>query len=415
MKSFFDSKDLKTDNLTDRGRPATCASCGLYKSCKSPKMEPYGENKKRIMIISDTPTSEDDKKGKPFQSTNGRMFQNILKDLGFSLFKDCVSLHSVNCYTEEIEPQNTVCCRPKISKAIKKYKPKVIILLGIEPVKSIIGNKWKKKVGAIGTWVGWNIPDRDYNSHICPVFHPDYLFDESNENKAKLIKKVWEKDLKNALNCINNRRPNSFLGNPESCIEYIENDYDFKNIIARIKKAKLISIDYETTGLKPHHPDHKIVCTGVAYTGVNSAAWMNTPERDEAFKKILRDRTIKKTAHNIPFEDVWSRIKIGFVRNWYWCSMNTAHILDNRKAINSLKFQVYINFGVSDYDSIINPYLKSKNKKLHGGNSFNTIFEFIEKYGERALLKYVGLDALYGYNLTTKQIGGINNAQDIPY
>jgi hypothetical protein len=85
--------------------------------------------------------------------------------------------------------------------------------------------------------------------------------------------------------------------------------------------------------------------------------------------------------------------------------MITAHILDNRKGITSLKFQAYVNFGVSDYDSHISPFLKSDDE--FGANSFNSILKFIKQYGEKPVLTYCGLDSLYGFGLTLLQMNKI--------
>jgi hypothetical protein len=102
------------------------------------------------------------------------------------------------------------------------------------------------------------------------------------------------------------------------------------------------------------------------------------------------------------------------VKGWDWCSMNTAHILDNRRGITGLKFQTYVNFGVTDYDSEISGYLESKDDSA-GANGFNRIEEFIQKFGIEPVLTYCGLDSIFGFKLTQLQKERINEEKNAPF
>jgi len=48
MKSFFTKQELKSVT-TASAKNLSCFNCGLYKDCKSPKIEPYGEFKKKVI------------------------------------------------------------------------------------------------------------------------------------------------------------------------------------------------------------------------------------------------------------------------------------------------------------------------------------------------------------------------------
>ena len=62
MRGFFDKQQLeKTPYKSEKGT-LSCVSCGLYKYVMSPRMKPYGEFGKRIMVIGEGPGEEDDKK-----------------------------------------------------------------------------------------------------------------------------------------------------------------------------------------------------------------------------------------------------------------------------------------------------------------------------------------------------------------
>ena len=131
---------------------------------------------------------------------------------------------------------------------------------------------------------------------------------------------------------------------------------------------------------------------------------MMPPRRKrKPFINWLANPLAYKIAHNLKFENLWSSIKLKQpVNGWIWDSMLFAHIEDNRQGITGLKFQVYVNFGIIDYDSEIAPYLDSKSKD---GNAFNRIKELIKtREGKEKLLTYCGLDALYGHKLAMRQM-----------
>ena len=75
--------------------------------------------------------------------------------------------------------------------------------------------------------------------------------------------------------------------------------------------------------------------------------------------------------------------------------MMATHVLDNRRDICSLKFQVYLHFGIAGYDDAIAPFLKAE-----GSNDFNTI----RKAPVERVLFYCGLDALYTKWLEEDQV-----------
>jgi len=117
----------------------------------------------------------------------------------------------------------------------------------------------------------------------------------------------------------------------------------------------------------------------------------------------MADQKIGKIAHNMKFEQTWSREYLKQpVANWRWDTMLAAHVLDSRPGVCGLKFQVYVNFGVIDYDSEVAQYLKSKGKSA---NAHNRIMELLAKpWHRKVLLTYCGLDTLYTYRLAMDQM-----------
>lgn len=399
MKGFFDKNKLKS-NVDPRSKQS-CASCGLYKDINSPRMKPFGKNKSKVMFIGEYPRELDDKRNKPFQDRVGSQLRNVLRELDFDLFEQGISLNAVNCFTKELSPNQINCCRLKVQKAIKENKPKVIVLLGNAAIQSVIGHRWKKDLGGVTKWRGWCIPDQDLKVWICPVYDPLFITKNEERNGDNLAKRIWKRDLFNALKCLDYSFPD--CSNTEKGIHYIQSTKELKQIIPKLIQADLLSFDYETTGIKPHRPEQELISVAAAISPNECYTWMNDKVKGKLWKKILQSKT-PKTAHNIQFEEMWSRVKIGTeVNNWKICTMNMSHCLDNRKGISGLKFQTYVNFGVPDYDSHINPWITSTNEEL-GANSLNKIKEFITKYGTNDILKYNALDSIFGLMLAQKQL-----------
>lgn len=376
----------------------TCSGCGLYKHCKTPRMKPYGNFRKGIMVIGEAPGEVEDRVGMPWQGRTGKLLQRTYRSLGINLFEDCVSINSVNCRPTE-EGQNRApsnyeitCCRQVVYKAIDRYKPRVVVLLGNSALVSIIGNRWKRDMGTITKWRGWTIPDRGVNAWLCPTFHPSYV----ERAESREVDKIWELDLRSTIECSKINLPTYV----EPTIETISDLTVLDSI-----KSDTVAFDYETTGLKPHAMGHRIICASVADTPDHAYVFMMPTTRQlmRPFINLLANTDIAKMAHNMKYEDTWSVVRLRqTVNNWKWDSMLAAHIEDNRSGVTGLKFQTYVNFGISDYSSDVDKYLKPKVSK--DGNALNQIPKLIETSdGIDKLLHYCGLDSIYEYRLAVKQ------------
>jgi uracil-DNA glycosylase family 4 len=405
-RGFFSVKETQSKSRPD-GHVLSCSACGLYKNCKSPKMQPYGNFKKGILNIGEAPTETDDDRDKPWQGKTGRLLQQAYKELGIDLFEDCLNINSAWCRPTDTNGNNRPPtndelnnCRRFVLFTIAEYKPQVIMLFGNSALYSVIGHRWKKDLNGITQWRGWTIPDRDFNAWICPTFHPSYIerSDQGAENT------VWMQDLERAMSKVDLALP-----------EYNEPDIEVITDLSILRKSDLgthsamvepiIAFDYETTGKKPHAEGHRIVSCAVADSEDHAFVFLmpNTRIGRQPFIDLLTDPKIAKVAQNMGFEETWSTVRLKHnVENWGWDTMLASHVLDNREGITGLKFQTYVQFGIVDYSSELDLYLKPVDKK--NGNALNRIFDLLKlSGGEDKLLLYNGLDAIYTYRLCIKQ------------
>jgi uracil-DNA glycosylase len=397
---FFSVKETSSKSRPD-GHVLSCSACGLYRNCKSPKMQPYGNFKKGILNIGEASGETEDERDKPWQGKTGRLLQKAYKELGIDLFEDCLNINSVWCRAMDSNgndrtPTNDELnnCRRFVLSTIAEYKPQIIVLFGNSALYSVIGHRWKKDLNGITQWRGWTIPDRDFNAWICPTFHPSYI--ERSDQGAEMT--VWIHDLEEIVNKIDIALP-----------LYTEPKVDFIDDLFVLSSLDLmtsfIAIDYETTGLKPHADGHRIVSVAIADSENHAYSFLlpNTRLGRQPLVDLLANKKVGKFAQNMKFEEAWSVVRLKQpVESWEWDTMLSSHNLDNREGVTGLKFQTYVQFGIVDYSSEIDPYLKPTDKK--NGNAINRIFDLLKlPQGKEKLLLYNGLDSIYTYRLAIMQ------------
>lgn len=402
MKGFFEVTPDQFQIKSGQRKGVSCAACGLYKNAESPRMKPYGGFEKEIMVIGEFPDQRDDSSGRPWQGKSGRFLKREYTKLGIDLDKDCLSLNSVNCFIGKAGKKTSshaiTCCRPSILRYIQAHKPKVVILHGESALTSVIGSKWNKGLGGLAKWQGWAIPDVEFDAWICPTFSPDTILAQKEKSEVDIL---WKQDLEQAFSKIDEEFP--YSGNPEDCIVITD---DIPSVLEEMGDSSLFAFDIETTGLKPYDKNlHKIV--SISFCNDLEKAYAIPFPTDRAhlkqLKQIMENPKIKKIAANMKYEDTWLSVLHNMeVANWYFDTMQAAHILDNRPGIAGLKFQAYVNFGVVGYEDDVSPYITTPNKNTYG---VNRIMELVEnETGFQKLLLYNGLDSLLELRLAMKQI-----------
>lgn len=395
--AFFESSQFKiTNHASIRG----CGKCKLSKTCNSPKMKPYGKGHKEILFIGEAPGEDEDEEGVPLVGRSGRLLTSICQRLGLDVEKDIVKMNAVNCRPPKNRtptPEEIDACRPRVWKEIKKHNPKVIVPLGAVALDSLIGHKTEKVIKTITSYRGWAIPDREHKCWIMPTFHPAHILRMSKNPAAEL---VFKDDIKRAIAHLKEPFPN--WKDEKKCIQLLYEEDDIIKKLNTIKSGDLIAIDYETTGLKPQNEGHQIATISIA-TGVNHSFAFPTDKMQHKkalrlFRKICEDETIEKLAHNVLYEDSWTRevLHVG-MSGWKADTRLDTHVLDNRKGVTGLKFQAVVQIGLFDYSSHLDEYLHT-NKKL-GGNAFNNVY----KAPLQALLTYNAIDTLTTHRLHVVQ------------
>jgi uracil-DNA glycosylase family 4 len=393
------------------GRTLSCISCGLYKDVLSPRMQPFGNFKKEIMIVGEGPGKTEDRRGNPWQGRAGGVVKDALEDLGISLFEDCVSVNAVNCRPPDNRAPTAhelACCRAKIvNPAIAEYSPRLILLMGASAVSSVLGSIVAEAQDAvIGKWRGFCIPVPDLGAWVCPTYHPSFVMRE--ESKPE-VETVWKSDIKRALKFLDADKP--VVENHREKVTILRDEQSILRALhrARVRKG-YFSFDYETTGLRASV--QKLVCVSFCQSPDRAYSFMLDNASDavrQAWREIMLDDKIGKISHNLNFESQWSRFHFDIDHiQWAWDSMLCAHVLDNRPGICSLKHQAFLNFGVTPYDDLVGPFLRSVDPRNPAAP--NRIYEFIERYGQDELLIYNGIDSLVAFRLAMRQMSELGGS-----
>lgn len=387
------------------GRTTTitgCGACGLHKQCRTPRMGITGGGAKRIFILAECPSHKEDSQGEVGVGEASALLRGELRRHGIDPDVDCWKMNAVNCRLPKDQDTPTDAqigwCHPMVWKEIEARKPHLILLLGGAAVKSLMLGRWKKNLGGIHKWRGWNIPDREVGAWICPTFHPSYIH---KMNKEPVLLKIWRDDIARALCRVTDVLPKwsderkgvHILDTPRLVTEYLSMIYAIK--------PRFLAFDYETTGIKLHAEGHRIVSCSMSFNGFEAGSWM-WKDVDAAgltaFRKILTDAAIGKIASNIKYEDNASTAVLGIKpQGWAWDTMLAGHVMDNRPDITSVKVLAYLHLGVLPWNEHVSHLLQSDD---NGGNSFNHIDE-IEPYD---LLLYGGLDSIYEHQIAMMQM-----------
>ena len=394
---FFSSS--KIDSKAPSSLIPKCGACGLHKKCNSPKLQPIGEGRKRILLISESPSQRDDEAGEFLCNSNTSLpLEQALKKSGVNIRKDCWLTSALICHTNGKQPTTDQIefCRPNLIKTIQKLDPDIIIPLGGSALQALIPYVWEKSTGTIARWFGWQIPAQKINAWICPTFSPVRINHAIKENysNAEPLEIHFQKHISKAV---------ALEGKPWETVPDYKKEITIirepNKAAAQIRKmislGGAVSFDYETDRIKPDNDESQIVSCSVCLRGKRTIAYPWIGETIKATKELLRS-PLPKIGCNLKFEDRWTRKHMGHrVRNWYWDTMLASHVMDNRPGITSIKFQSFVLLGQSSYDDHIKKFFQSPK-----GEERNQI-DLIDMDD---LLLYNGLDSLLQYKVGIKQM-----------
>ncbi len=395
MKPFFAKEDIELTKKKVAHSPG-CAACGLHETCLSPKMPWTGDGGEGVLIVAEAPGRYEDEENTQLVGKAGKKVRETLAMFDWDLDRDCWKTNAIRC-RPPMNRKPTVkeidYCRPALLQTIKELKPKMIWPMGGVAIHSLLGHRLKKKMDKVQLWRGFLIPDQELGCWVAPMMHPSFVMRGSSGEVADVI---FQDDMQHAIDMshVGFRKFRPF--DMELPIETVEIMHALRQIHRNC--PPWIAFDYETTGIKPHRKGQKILTCAIADSANHVVAFPVHNERvRKALKSLLRNRRIRKIAHNMKFEEHWTREALGYrVRPWGLDTMLTTHTLDNRRGICGLKFQAYTCFGILGYDDEVDPFKKArKGEDRKSGNAFNRM----ETANLKSVLKYNAWDSILEFRL----------------
>jgi len=402
QQGFFKGFGTVTVEKKITKKKGLCGSCKLATTCQSPKLTISGKGGKGILLLMDAPSATEDKRGKLSLGSGSGYVKGLLQEYGIDLEKDCWRDNAVCCHppkSRDVSDPELNACRDRLLAVIKEYQPEKIFVFGKAANKSLFG--YRMAVGPLEKWVGHKIPDQDLKAWVYPMYNPRFV----SESKNGAAKVLFERHLKAA---VEHDVPFIDYGDEAAKVLCYTDVNSATVALSTLSTCLKVSFDYETTGLKPYKAGHRVVCVSF---GISSEQALAMPMFDDKkfqqeLKRILISPGICKVAHNIKFEETWSRVISGYgVKGWYWDTMLSAHTIDDRRSTTNLDFQVAVRYGCFGYGKEIDEFKKGSDPK--DPHSFNRMDECpLEK-----LLIYCGMDSLFCYRMSEEQPYEMNKVQ----
>lgn len=400
MEGFFPSSSTLGQASASPGRtmlPA-CGACRLHIKCTSPKFKPYGEGRKGILIVLESPTSSEDESGECLNGNAGLLLRKMLATRGIDAKRDCWVTYAAICHTSSKKPAERSMfarhCSPNLRKTIDELKPSVILPMGLAAVFGVVSLAWTSQPEDVSPFYGYVIPSQYANAWICPMPSAADLL-RTYERERPLHQRYLAKCLDAALSKVGTT---PWPDGPPDYKSQVEVVLDPDRAVALLRRAAaspgIIAFDYEANALKPEWAESRLVSASVSVNGIQTFAYLLHGEAIEATKELL-DSGRAVIASNMKYEQRWTRRKLGIrVRNWALDTMLAAHVLDNRRGTKSIKFLAFALLGQRLWDENIAPFLKSKEHEH---------INRIDQIELRELLLYNGLDSLLEYRVAEIQ------------
>ena len=165
----------------------------IFEGCKLKKTSTnfvsfYGNTNSKLLIIDGPPDVEEDKKGVPFVSSKGLLFEKMLNAIELNMDETFI-IKSIpwrppgNRYPSKEEIK---ICRPFIINLINLLRPKIIVCLGEVPTFQILELN-ESIIKLRGKWQTLKSNEINCEFSILPTFSVSHLL-----NRPDLKKYAWE-------------------------------------------------------------------------------------------------------------------------------------------------------------------------------------------------------------------------------
>lgn len=367
-----------------------CIGCNLSKKA----LPLYGEGAKKLLIVTDCATPEQNCAGSRAVGSHIRFIKDRLYRYGISLEADCWLTSAVLCESREQPTRPQVnACKPNLEATISSLKPKVVLLIGEAAAYAGYGDTVPGGV-YLDRVHGFTHNCRRHSCHMIATYIPG-----SDNRRYSVRDRVIERDLHMAVIAL--VTPYKVWKDELACVRAVSGKEAVKRLTAAVNdtQRRWMAYDYETTGLKPHNDEHRIISCAIADNEDSAYAFMMTDEVKPAFRRWLDAPHIRKIAHNLAFELSWNKEKMGtYGESMDLDTIIAAHIWDNRdRSAKGIGFLAPMLLGCRPWDNVVSPYMEPDpaEEKRCGDNAVNSLMNA----PPREVLLYNAIDALVEFRV----------------
>lgn len=363
-----------------------CEICGLCfdKRLHNPKIEPYGYNGKKGLIIGEALGEEEDLEGIPFTGRSGTLLRERMSAFGIDIEEDCIVINACDCRPLDRTGNNrkpsdreVASCWHRKEQVLEKYDFEWVLLLGDTAFKSWYRNDPDRSFASslpVSALRGKRIYDQKLDLFVYHSYHPSYIL-RGNEDKLE----IFDQDIFMACDHANGgvvpKQKRITIDDLRDKFILVDTEGEADELFSRIKTNPHICFDYETSSYRYYEKIHEIYMVSIAIVGSENVYILpfhekycdsDLSERNEKrWQAILENPDVTKIAHNIKHEHTAAREVWGVTtRGWCFDTMISSHILDGTSPmITGLKMQTFLNFGVPNYGESVGKLLEAPNRE----------------------------------------------------
>ncbi|WP_237153462.1 uracil-DNA glycosylase [Oryzibacter oryziterrae] len=137
-----------------------------------------GNPKARLMLVGEAPGRDEDIEGRPFVGRSGQLLDRMLQAIGHSRNENAYIANAVYWRppgNRDPSDQEVAVCRPFILRQIELVSPDIVVFLGAQPVKALLGGDAARSgIRKLrGHWTELDTGTRKFKA--LPTYHPAYL------------------------------------------------------------------------------------------------------------------------------------------------------------------------------------------------------------------------------------------------
>lgn len=345
-------------------------------------MSGYGSTNPDIIFIGEGPGAQEDEQGQLFVGVSGKFLRDSITSVGIPM--ESVRLtNAVRCRPPDNKtptPTQIKCCAPYLVNELGQYKPKLVVLLGNTPLKSVLG------LNGISAYQGTGCIEHGGTKYVA-AYHPAYVLRQGNTSTQQ----DWVRSFGDILAAMEG-----------IAVKRGDADYEqlFPMTVAEVRAMAdellanlddLVACDIEGINVRLTHPNNKVITIAFAnsykawsFPIDHDQSWWTLQERADVvgiIKEVLTQ--CKVINHLTKFDCKHIRHFLGIDFEPVGDTIQLSRLVNADALEHGLKRLAGIHVGMLDYDNELTEYIATHPECDYrlGGHYGNVPLEVLLPYG----------------------------------